>query len=274
MPDLRRRAIALGIIFGAILALGTTAFAKETEEFHKTYPLAANGTFALGNINGTVKITGWDQNMVQVDAVKSADDPDYLRQMRIDVAASPNVVEVKTRYPEGYHSGHGGGVEYTISIPRGARIRKVELVNGKLVIEGVRAEINASIVNGSVTANGSAANLKLSSVNGPVSAQIAALGNLTDINSVNGPITLTIPSDSNAQFKASTVSGNIKTEFGIYVRHARYGPGASADAQIGQGGNRLELDTVNGGIHLQRAQDGKTVSKITQRDRGEEKAYY
>src|SRR5882672_1249134 len=43
-----------------------------TEEFHQTYPLNATGRVSIENINGGVRISVWDQNVVKVDAVKRA----------------------------------------------------------------------------------------------------------------------------------------------------------------------------------------------------------
>jgi hypothetical protein len=43
-----------------------------TEEFHQTYPFAANGRVSLSNINGPVHITAWDRNEVKLDAIKRA----------------------------------------------------------------------------------------------------------------------------------------------------------------------------------------------------------
>jgi len=264
MRNIRNRATVWGLVLGVLLALSIAAFARETEEFHKTYPLTADGVFALSNVNGKVQIKGWDQNSVQVDAVKSANDKEYLQETRIEVSASASSIIIDTKYPEHMHNGNAR-VEYTISIPRGARIRKLDLVNGNLVIEGVRGDISATTVNGRVDVTGSAGDLKLESVNGQLTAAVAQLGKNSKLSCVNGHLNLTLPSDVNANVKASTVSGGISSDFGLYVEHARYGPGASLEAQIGKGGNWVTLSTVNGGIQLSRASDGKTASKVTQR---------
>src|SRR5919202_4747864 len=72
-----------------------------TEEFHQTYPLAAEGRVQLSNINGGVRVTAWDRNEVKVDAVKRAPTQERLQEARIEVDASPAYVHVETRYPEG-----------------------------------------------------------------------------------------------------------------------------------------------------------------------------
>ncbi len=272
MKNTRRVATFFGLLFGLILALGVHAHATETEEFHKTYPLAADGVFALSNVNGNVQIRGWDQNNVQVDAVKYADDREYLQELRIEVSASQNSITIETKYPEHMNNRHGR-VEYTISMPRGARIRKLDLVNGKLSIEGVRGDITANTVNGEMNVTGAGGDLHLDSVNGRINASVAQLGHSLKFSCVNGQLSVTLPSDANAFLKASTVNGDISTDFGANVEHARYGPGASLNAQLGSGGSDVKLSTVNGGIRVLRASDGKTASKVTQKLKGRD-GYY
>jgi DUF4097 and DUF4098 domain-containing protein YvlB len=166
-------------------------------------------------------------------------------------------------------------VDYTISIPKGARIRKLDLVNGTLTIEGVHGDITASTVNGRLGVEGSASDLHLNSVNGQITAAVTQLGKYAKLSCVNGQLTLTVPSDVNVSVKGSTVNGNISNDFGMQVEHAKYGPGSSLNGQLGDGSSRLELSTVNGGIHLLRAGDGKTASKVTQKPRsGSNSSYY
>src|SRR3569833_4161596 len=175
MREIRSRATTWGIIVGAVLALGMAAHATDTEEFHRTYPLNSDGVFALSNVNGEVRVKGTNQNSVQVDAVKTADNRAYLQEMRINVSASSSSITIDTKYPEHMNS-HNARVDYTISIPSTARIRKLDLVNGTLTIEGVRGDITASTVNGRLDVNGSGSDLHLNSVNGQVTAAVSQLG--------------------------------------------------------------------------------------------------
>jgi DUF4097 and DUF4098 domain-containing protein YvlB len=80
--------------------------------------------------------------------------------------------------------------------------------------------------------------------------------------SVNGNLTVMIPSDSNASVRAGTVHGSISNDFGIQVKHGEY-VGHNLDAQIGSGGPRIKLTNVNGAITITRAQDGRPVSPVT-----------
>src|SRR3984885_16146652 len=111
-----KHSVLAGTIAGAALALLMTlpAQAEVTQEFHKTVPLTANGRVSLANINGGVEITGWDRNEVQIDAVKTASDQQRLDEARIEVEASSNSVEIRTRYPDNHTNNNAASVHYTL----------------------------------------------------------------------------------------------------------------------------------------------------------------
>src|ERR1700690_924479 len=58
-------------LLAAIAALVFPAAAAD-ENFYHTYPLAAGGSFALENVNGSVQVEGWSRDEVEVRAVKTA----------------------------------------------------------------------------------------------------------------------------------------------------------------------------------------------------------
>ena len=79
---------------------------------------------SLANINGDVKITGWDRNEVKLDAVKTADAQEKLSGIEIRVDANADSVRVETKYPKCQDHGcnNPGSVAYTLMVPRGARV--------------------------------------------------------------------------------------------------------------------------------------------------------
>src|SRR6266446_8526224 len=73
---------------------------EERDEFHQTYPLAANGRVSVDNLNGAVQIKVWDREAVQVDAVKRAYRRERLDEAKIDVYSTPESIRIKTIYPD------------------------------------------------------------------------------------------------------------------------------------------------------------------------------
>jgi DUF4097 and DUF4098 domain-containing protein YvlB len=268
----------LGLITLAALALtaadsgrAQSSRPEVTEEFHQTYPLSATGRVSLSNINGSVRISAWDRNEVKVDAVKRAYTQERLREAEINVSAGSGAIEIETEYPEYRWDSRDGGrhenpasVDYTLTVPRNARVEEVSLVNGGLNIEGLSGPVHASSVNGKVTARGLTGPVNLSVVNGRLEATLDSVNGSGSVNlsAVNGPLVATIPSDANATVRADTVHGSISNDFNLPVRVGEY-VGRELAGRLGQGGTRVSLNNVNGSIQLRRAADGKSPSAVT-----------
>ena len=232
-----------------------------TEEFHQSYPLTATGRVRIANINGDVQINAWDRNEVKVDAVKRAYSAQRLSEVTIDVTNTPDGITIKTKYPERNQNfdsrtreNNPASVEYTLTVPRGARIDSAELVNGSLDIEGVQGDVVASLVNGAVKANGLSGEARLSTVNGSMEINVAGLAESkgVNLNSVNGSIVLIVPPGANADVRANTVHGGITNDFGLTVNQGQY-VGKDMSGQIGSGGPRIRLNNVNGSIAVKRS---------------------
>ncbi|CAN5451830.1 hypothetical protein BH18ACI2_BH18ACI2_24790 [soil metagenome] len=272
-----KRVAVIGIIITcALLAFVVGGRAEEEEpgaelreEFHQTYPLAPDGRITLSNINGAVRITGWDRPEVKLDAVKRAGTRERLDEAQIEVNANAGGIDIRTRYPqENLHFSKGSrrnpaSVDYTLSVPRGARLESIELINGALDLAGLNGEVKASAINGRVSAQELTGKVKLSTINGPLEATFAELrGESVTLNSVNGPVVLTIPSDASASLKASSVHGAITNNLGLPVRRGRY-VGNDLAGQLGSGGTRIKLANVSGSIEVRRATDGRPPSPVT-----------
>jgi hypothetical protein len=252
MAQLRRISNLAGAIAGAALALllAMPAHAEVTQDFHKTVPLAADGRVSLSNINGDVEITGWNQNEVQIDAVKTARDQQRLDEARIEVNTSGNSVEIETHYPSHLINNNPASVRYTLHVPQNARIDKVNLVNGALTVHGVTGEIDANLVNGKLHASDLAGTADLATVNGSIEADYTSLNNVREIKlkSVNGSVDLLLPQSPNADVSASTVNGGISTDFPLTVKG--HWVGKNMSGTLGSGGVSIELSNVNGSIHV------------------------
>src|SRR5215213_3618341 len=235
------------------------------EEFHQTYPLSPTGRISLENINGGVQIKIWDRAAVQVDAIKKAYRRERLNEAKIEVNATEENIRIKTEYPyqtQNFRSDerrydNPATVEYSLTVPRKAILQSVELINGSIDIDGVEGNVKATSINGPVTARGLIAETRLSTINGPLTATFTQLDDTKPISlgSINGSVMLVIPSNANALIRAVTVHGGITSDFGLKVKHGEY-VGHSMDGQIGNGGPRIKLSNINGGIKINHAQDG------------------
>jgi DUF4097 and DUF4098 domain-containing protein YvlB len=274
----RQRTLAtwMGAILGTLCALLFVAAQSQAEsrdfveEFHHTYPLSAGGRVELDNINGAAHITVWDRNEVKVDAVKYAGRKERLDEAQIRVDAGSDYVSIRTEYREHNltfnsddEENNPASVEYTLTVPRTARLDEIKLINGSLDVTGVAGEVHASCINGRLTARGLSGRIKLATINNRVDAQFDRLGDSPiELKSVNGSVLLTLPSDSRAELEASTVHGGISNDFGLRVRHHEY-VGHDLHGELGSGGTRIRLENVNGRIEIRHANDNRALSPAT-----------
>jgi len=244
-----RRAAWLGALLGTILAAIPAVAANLQENFEKTYPVAANVRVSLSNINGSVEISTWDRNEVKIEAVKYADSQEKLSRMKIEVQAGNDSVAIKTKLPDGTNN-NPGSVEYEIHVPRGARLDKIDTVNGSVEVSGSHGPVRVSSVNGKVTGRGLTGDIELSTVNGKVDCEAVDLSSAQKVklSTVNGSVELSMPRDSNAHLTASTVHGRISSDFSLPIKRGFVG--SNLNTTLGSGGARVELTSVNGGISI------------------------
>jgi DUF4097 and DUF4098 domain-containing protein YvlB len=231
------------------------------EEFHETYPLTPTGHVLIENINGRVHILAWDRDQVKVDVVKSGETRDQLKDAEIDVDSQRDSISIRTKHErlEASHpyfaSNHVSAVvEYTITVPREARLDNIHLTNGDLDITDVAGLVRARCVNGKLVANGLRHNAELSTVNNSLEARFDTLAaDSIELGSVNGGVKLILPSDARASLQATAVRGDIANEFGL---HASSGlTGDELRGELGGGGTKIRLISLNGRIEIDRVSD-------------------
>lgn len=259
---MKRRSTLEAILGIAIIAIAAeiSLHAELTEELHKTYPIDADGRVSLKNVNGAVNISAWDRNEVQIDAVKRARTKEALDQASIVIDSANSSISIRTRYPESEGRKDSASVEYTLKVPRRARLFAIETVNGGVLVKEVSGDVKASSVNGPVIAENLASEAQLSTVNGRIEASFAKLEGTPTISlhTVNGSISLAIPERANAEVSAHTVHGGIVSDLGAPAPRG-WKPGGSFSGQIGKGGARIKLNSVNGGIRILSTAGGRRV---------------
>lgn len=244
----------------------------ERETFEQSYPLSANGRVSVSNVNGSIVVEAWDRNEVKLEAVKIADSKEALAdvEIRVDSRADSFSVEAdynnwrRERGEKGWKSHGKLEVQFRLSVPRGAVLSEVETVNGSVTVSNFTNITKISAVNGNVNASNLRGTADLSTVNGEVAADFDRLekGSKISLDTVNGTVRLTIPSDSNATLKADSLNGEIKNDFGLRVRKGKY-IGRDMYGRIGSGDVQIRLESVNGSLSVLRKNDGKSVNPAT-----------
>lgn len=253
-----RKNLAIGTFVVALAALASFATAGDlfTDNYDRTFPLAEGGSVSLENINGDVVVEVWDSPEVRVQAEKKASSQELLDALEIEVDVETNAVLIDTKYPKSRHGSWGGdrhmSVSFTLTVPRSSALDDIDLVNGNLDVRGVRGGISADCVNGIVTIQDVAGEIEVSTVNGAIQAELRDLAEVSDVDldSVNGAVRLDLPAYANADLEAETVNGEITNGFGLSVKKGKY-VGASMRGEVGGGGTRVAVETVNGRISIE-----------------------
>src|SRR5712664_610528 len=95
-PALRATALCV-LLLTVVWAVPSFAISKE---FNQSYPLQPGGSLELQNVNGTVEVQGWDRDVIEVHAVKTAKHRESdLERVSIEVDARPDAISIATRYP-------------------------------------------------------------------------------------------------------------------------------------------------------------------------------
>ena len=242
------------------------------QDISLAYPLTANGSFSLDDQNGGITITGWDQNEVEIKAVKHGGSQAELAAVKIDVDATADRVAVHTRLPSGGSGFHWGlswpwlktqshDVDYVIKVPQHAQLTGIDSVNGQIHISGVGGDIKASNVNGQTRVADAAGGLKLDTTNGRIAAEFVRLaaGQDASFNSVNGRIEVTLPPDADATVSAGTLNGGITSDFPALAAKKEFPVGHSLNGVLGGGAARVHAEAVNGTIHFARGAAARTT---------------
>jgi len=241
------------------------------KNYSRSFPLNADGRFSLDHVKGRIEIHGWSSNAVVINAAIHGKTSESVEAVKINIDSNPDGAIVHTEQPSSVtgfpwswlwfqnSKRNDGIVDYAIQVPQNARLKTISSVNGRIVIDGVSGDIEASTVNGEMQVQGAGGDLKLSTVNGRIEAELASLGGSQSVslNTVNGHIEAILPANANAEVSASTVNGGMSSEFPSLIVKKEFPLGSHLKGTLGSGGARVKASTVNGGISFRRGKDAQ-----------------
>ncbi len=222
-----------------------------TQDFHYSYDLQQGGHLDLTNTNGSVEVTGWDRNSIDVSGTKYAPDQDGLDRVKVKVDAQGDTARISTELPkgDGWHMHGNYGVRYRIHVPRKIRLDRVETTNGSITAENLEGGGKVNSTNGKLsltrlngdysvtTTNGSIeleecnGNDRAETTNGAVRGRQKA-GSM-DAESTNGSIDLVLEEPSDRKpIRVSTTNGSVTLALAQYR------------------GNPIKAETTHGTVNL------------------------
>ncbi len=172
------------------------------EDFHFSYPLSSGGSLRIDNFNGSVEISGWDKNTIDIDGQKYANTEYRLKEMKVDITPSANSVTIRTVPPIDRHG--NAGARYVIHVPKHTDLSQITSSNGAIRVESIEGSSHLRTSNGALRAMRMVGPLEAWTSNGSI-----------DVSDVTGDATLrssngTIRADiRKGRFSATTSNGSI-----------------------------------------------------------------
>lgn len=246
------RILTLTSLLTTVMILGgcspVAGFDEAKEDFHFSYPLQPGGQLSLGNTNGSVEITGWDRDSIDVSGTKYGPDQDRLKDIKINVNAGGKDASITTDIPRG--NWHGSyGVRYRIHVPRNISLNRVETTNGAITAEDLSGGGHVKSTNGKLLLARLTGDYRVETTNGAIEMencsglQVADTTNggvrgrlkegAIEANSSNGTVDITVdkPRD-NKPIKLTTTNGSLNLALAEFH------------------GNAVRVETTHGSVNL------------------------
>src|SRR5213082_1158639 len=218
---MNKTTLAVISLFGGLLFAKEVSAGEVLEDVvERRFPLDPSGTFSLRAIDGTVEIYGTDSREVKIVAIKKAFSPERLNAIAIRVDARPDAVNIETTPPPAPRhpfSDRSGTVEYTINVPQTARIARVELPHGELVIDGMRgASIAANLGSGQLVTHNCFCDQTIRLNQGGLNVSFDWLEErpiAVEAVIEDGNVLARIPMDATFQLRALAKQGHVSSDF-------------------------------------------------------------
>jgi hypothetical protein len=201
--------------------------------------------------NGGVSIVGWEQNRVEVHAriLARAGTEAEAAELASEVDVSLDDVIVADG-PSNDRS-RSWSVSFLVFVPATSDA-EAETLNGPLSVSGVTGRMRLDAQNGPIRLRDVGGDVVARTQNGPLSVELSGTqwdGAGLDAETVNGPVTLTVPDGFNADLQTGTVNGPFTSDI-PFTMTIRGRVGRPFNGTLGRGGPPIRVVTVNGPVRI------------------------
>lgn len=221
--------------------LAAPAFAETVD---KTLNAAADGHITVSIVSGSIEVTGWNENTVQVSGTVGEDAEEFIFER------DGKDVLIKVKVPDRSWGRKNIDANLTISVPRGSSL-DIGTVSSDIDVEGIEGEQELQSVSGDITTEAFARDIQAETVSGDV--EIEAKGGKVEgeweLSTVSGDITAI---GLSGDIEAEVVSGDIEVVGGAFDR----GQMETVSGDINFSGTlrdagKLGIESVNGSVDVE-----------------------
>lgn len=181
-----------------IAAIAPPAWAAQ--EITKIAKVAPDATIEVSNVQGSVEVTAWDRNEVELVAVLESNKDE------LQFEATERHVLIEVDRPRGkYRHGDAEDAILTVRVPKGARLI-IDTVSADINVNGARGEQQLESVSGDVQTQAFDAPVSLASVSGEVTVTGNGGKAIVSTENVSGSATV---SGIRGSYEGEVVSGEI-----------------------------------------------------------------
>ena len=244
--------VAIGALSASLLSLtscivGIGDWERFNKDFHSSYPLKPGGRLSVETFNGSVDISGWDQDTIDISGSKYARTAELRDALKIEIDHTADAVHIRTVRPSDRRGNMGA--KYIIKVPRRTELERIASSNGSIHTLDVEGPARLKTSNGAVRAENLRGSLDVQTSNGSIEVQ-----NLEGSASLH---------TSNGRVHAEEVHGSLEADTsngGINVRLVKPEAGRPVKLETSNGPIELTMDAVNQNeIHASTSNGGITV---------------
>lgn len=235
--------LAAGLIALAGCDLEDFGGARYNRDFHFAFPLNASGRVSVETFNGSVEITPWDQNTIDISGTKYGPTQTAADDLEVRIDHAPDHADIRVVRPSERRNNQGARL--AIKVPRTAVLDRITSSNGavhmqagvgpsrirtsngpirvedlhgaldaqttnsSIDVTGVDGDVNLHTSNGSIHAKAFSGSLDAVTTNSSVIADVAAPGAGVRIESSNGPVDLNLPANYKGDVRVHTSNNPI-----------------------------------------------------------------
>jgi DUF4097 and DUF4098 domain-containing protein YvlB len=231
-------------------AMTRRATADVTDRQSQTVSLPTGKSLSIDVTIGQVRIEGWDRPDAELVVERHAPNAAQFTRVPLAIDDTPARVSIRaTQIDNGTNPAFRADV--TVRVPRTASLDRVQVVEGRIAIDGVSGRISADIRRGPIEGRNISGTVRLEAGIGSITltgARLSADG-LLRLRSFNGDVRLTLaerPVD--ARIMALALNGTITSDIPL-TRRDSWGP-RWAETTLGKGEPVISLDVVTGMIAI------------------------
>jgi hypothetical protein len=225
------------------------------KDIHRTFPLDSRGHVTIDTYKGSVRVSTWDRNEIDV-AVRIEEDGDVFAQrvthadVRFDASPSDVRITSDNQWTFFLVDGVAPLYHYTIRMPRTASLR-IKDYKSESEVSDLSAELQIETYKGSLQLRNHSGGLLVNTYKGDIRAEFATVSAPVRIDTYKGDVELRMPRDS--RFDLSTDLGRRRgdpdSDFARYVRTSNLRD-RTHRSQVNGGGPEVRVRSYKGEFSL------------------------